>query len=332
MGAAANIFVNIAGGSNKKTRSPLPVRAIPPSDVAGTRAKPLSERAASEQRLVSPNMACLAVSQQLHAPFTMVGMEGSAHVRGGTGAPMTFDAGAAVSAHGDKFSNPEEDDAFAFRDPRNSRNGLALGTGNILMRHMQVWIREDDAPGHDLPTVKEYIAKLLASNSSAEGMDAVKFVKGAAARIDNDQENPLLFIRTVKTAVDKLKGMLLSPERRAKIDEAAAGGLSSANMRVKAGLRIAPDSFDREGTVHTAVEYACVRPLLGRIMSIARQAAGDKEVFLQTKIQKLKQKEATEYFVDHAAEMKAKLRGRNWSSAIELFNILRHPMLPSQVG
>lgn len=251
------------------------------------------------------------------------------------GAVSDFDergGGGGGAGVGPSRSDPPQSQANrrSFQDPRNSRSGLALGTGNILMRHMQVWMREDNAPGHDLPTAKEYIAKVLSSMSSAEGQEAEKFVKGSAARIDNDQENPLLFMNTVKSAVNRVKEMLLASGAES-INVAAAGGQVAARARVQAGQPIAPASFDLEGTVHTAVEYACVRPLLGRIMGIARYAVGDKEVFLQTKIQKLKPKAFDEYLVgEGAAAMKQSLRGRDWRTTIEHFNELSKPMLPSQ--
>jgi hypothetical protein len=97
------------------------------------------------------------------------------------------------------------------------------------------------------------------------------------------------------------------------------------------GLPIAPDSFDLEGVVHNGVEYACVRPLLGRIMRVARQAKEDEEVFLKTKIQKLKAKSIDEYVGDNAGVVKARLAHGSWADAVAVFNELAKPMLPSQV-
>eukprot|EP01052_Picozoa_sp_SAG31_P029241 SAG31_NODE_2890_length_4946_cov_19.418816_4_plen_497_part_00 len=255
---------------------------------------------------------------------TSVGAPASPVKAGGTRADQGLSSG--------QSAEPKPIDK-KFQDPRNNRSGLALGTGNILMRHMQVWMREDDAPGHDLPTSKEYIARVLSSVSSVQcqcGTEAEAFVKGSAARIDNDQENPLLFMKAAKAAVCRIEQLLLS-QHSDNIRIAAAGGPHAAQSRREAGLPIAPGGFDLEGTVQTAVEYACIRPLLGRIMSIARHAAGDKEVFLQTKIQKLKPKAFDDYLVgDGASEMKSKLRGRDWSPTIAHFDELSKPMLPCQ--
>jgi hypothetical protein len=215
-------------------------------------------------------------------------------------------------------------------DPRNVSNGLALGTGTILRRHVQVWIREDDAPGHDFPTAKEYLAELLSSGDTPEGRECERFVKSSAAKVDNDRANPLLFIGTVKEHLAKVKTRL-SDERAREINVAAAGGAPAASARERMGLPTAPVSFDLRGLVHNGVEYACVRPLLGRIMRVARAAKEDEEIFLKTKIQKLKAKSVTEYMGSSHGIAPAWLRGIDWGGIVAILNELVRPMLPAQV-
>ena len=263
-------------------------------------------------------------------PFAKVTIKGSK----AASAPAMMRHTSSLMTVGDDASTPHGPPGrggTAVVHPWNVSQGLALGGGNILRRHVQIWIREDDAPGHDVPPAKELVAQLLSSTDAPEGLYCERFVKSSAARVDNDRDNPLLFIGTVKGHLARVKEMLLGDERSQMILAAAAGGAEAAAAREEMGLPVAPDTFDLPGVVHNGVEYACVRPLLGRIMRVAKQAKEDEEIFLKTKIQKLKAKSVAEYVADSTDILPARLHNGVLEGSVRTFNELAKPMLPSQV-
>ena len=146
---------------------------------------------------------------------------------------------------------------------------MELGTGNILMRHMQKWQEEDKDPAH-AAKAKEEIAKILTSPRSPEGVLVERFVKGAAAHFDNDVANPLLFIHNVKKNMEEAKKALLTEERRALILKAAAGRTAAARKALGLHNEVL---LDVEGTVHSAVEYACIRSAHRAPQSVSAAAA-----------------------------------------------------------
>ena len=189
---------------------------------------------------------------------------------------------------------------------------------NILARHLHGFVEDERVVAGAARGAKECLAQLLLSKAEVEGVECERFVKRSAALIDNDRANPLLFIGTVKDFVAQVTGMLVSHEHIQSI--AAANSTDS-------------DQPDLSTMAHVALEFACVRPLLGRIMKVARQAREEEEAFLKTQIQKLKTKDVADFVnVDAARTIASRGMDRAaWDAAIEIFNELQRPMLPSQV-
>ncbi len=189
---------------------------------------------------------------------------------------------------------------------------------SILARHLAGFVDDAVLAGTGRG-VKECMAQLLSSSAEAEGAECERFVKRSAALIDNDRANPLLFIGTVKDFVAEVTAMLISHERVQSI--AAAGSTTD------------PDQPDLSTLAHVALEFATVRPLLGRIMKVVRQAREKEEAFLKTQIQNLKTKEVAEFVnVDAARTIASRgMERAAWDPVVEVFNELQRPMLPSQV-
>ena len=193
-------------------------------------------------------------------------------------------------------------------------------TASILARHVSVWLGDDAG---EAKQAKACVAQLLGSAAAPQGAECERFVKRSAALIDNDRANPLLFIGTVKEEIATLSAMLLA-------DEAGVWAAASTDEALRQAVS-ADD--DLRWLVHVGVEFACVRPLLGRIMRVARQAREKEEAFLKTQVHKLKTKDISEYISVDAARTVAP-RGmdpRAWVGVIETFNELQRPMLPSHV-
>ena len=188
----------------------------------------------------------------------------------------------------------------------------------ILARHLRGFVEDERVMAGAARGAKVCLAQLLWSNAEVEGAECERFVKRSAALIDNDRANPLLFIGTVKDFVAEVTAMLVSHERVQSI--AAASSTDS-------------EQPDLSTIAHVALEFACVRPLLGRIMKVARQAREEEEAFLKTQIQKLKTKDVADFVnVDAARTIASRGMDRAaWDAVIEIFNELQRPMLPSQV-
>ena len=190
---------------------------------------------------------------------------------------------------------------------------------SIIARHVSVWLG-DDSPG-EAKKAKACVAQLLGSADAPQGAECERFVKRSAALIDNDRANPLLFIGTVKEEIATVSAMLLAAD-----SEVWAAGAEDLRGRESA-------DEDLRWLVHVGVEFACVRPLLGRIMSVARQAREKEEAFLKTQVHKLKTNGISDFISVDATRTVAPsgMDRRAWDGVIQTFNELQRPMLPSHV-
>lgn len=194
----------------------------------------------------------------------------------------------------------------------------AAGGTSILARHLRCFVEDGAVVPGAARDAKGCIAQLLSSSTEAEGGECERFVKRSAALIDSDRQNPLLFIGTVKDFVAKLTATLVGHER---VQSILATGSTDASQP------------DLSYMVHVALEFACVRPLLGRIMKVAQLAREKEETFLKTQIHKLKTRQIADFINIDAARTIAS-RGMEraaWDPVIDTFNELQRPMLPSQV-
>ncbi len=215
----------------------------------------------------------------------------------------------------ERYPEPEPEPEPELPHRRGEARGMGVHGRGILARHLAGFVEDEAVVAGAGRGAKECLAQLLSSSAEAEGAECERFVKRSAALIDNDRANPLLFIGTVKDFVAQVTAMLISNER---VQSSSSTDAQQANLST---------------LVHVALEFACVRPLLGRIMKVARQTREKEEAFLKTQIQNLKTKEVAEFVnVDAARTIASRgMERKSWDAVIEVFNELQRPMLPSQV-